>query len=500
LSGSYSLKTYYESAGLPAIPKWAEEVTMPFKPFEHQIGDLNHLAQFTRSGLWSEPGVGKTLSMQAYGIWLVGQKNRVIYIMPPVLTGQFMNSFLSTYQGIDKKISITKLEGTPKKREEMFNNWSKSKYPDILVMSYRMFVQYQDLLKTKRYNCVVVDEATIVKSPSSQIHKAVKQFAGNVDKDSNGVVLVTGTPVETNVTDAYGLIAILNPKRYGSKKAFDRIHCDYAPPCVTKFPLITGYKNLDYLHIGLMALGRRIKKVDVLDLPPRIIQEIPVILKPKHKRLYDKLIDERLAELPDDKVIDLTAQAGIYQAMQRVLMNPEVYTGDKIENQLVDTFDELVSSLSGYKVLVYAWFQGSIEKIKEKYKHLNPATLYGKTQATQRNKQRLEFINNPDCKMMIANPKSGGVGVDGLQTVCSHVIFAEVCPYPGVFQQSIDRLHRSGQGSTVNVYVLVPENTIAVKLRNDLVKKDELQEKVVLDKRTMLSDLKGEGGVNGTLD
>jgi SNF2 family DNA or RNA helicase len=113
----------------------------------------------------------------------------------------------------------------------------------------------------------------------------------------------------------------------------------------------------------------------------------------------------------------------------------------------------------------------------------------------------MKFINDPTCKIIIANPRSGGVGVDGFQDVSSHVVFAEVCPFPGVFQQSIDRLHRTGQqAESVNVYILVPSGTISVKLRNDLVKKDYQQELAVRDKRAVLTELMGGSGISGSLD
>jgi hypothetical protein len=62
-------------------------------------------------------------------------------------------------------------------------------------------------------------------------------------------------------------------------------------------------------------------------------------------------------------------------------------------------------------------------------------------------------------------------------------------------------LHRTGQkAEAVNVYILVPAGTIAVKLRNDLIKKDYQQELAVQDKRAVLTALMGEGGIRGSLD
>jgi hypothetical protein len=81
------------------------------------------------------------------------------------------------------------------------------------------------------------------------------------------------------------------------------------------------------------------------------------------------------------------------------------------------------------------------------------------------------------------------------------VAFAETCPIPGAVDQAIGRLHRTGQQQeTINVYMFTPMKTVAVKLRNDLVKKEHTANSAVRDKKTLLSDLMGEEGLQGRLE
>jgi SNF2 family DNA or RNA helicase len=493
-----TLADYFRSAKLPIIAPFSEKVVMTRTPFAHQIEDLAHLAQFTRAGLFNEPGTGKTMPVQAYGLWLVGQGNKVVLVMPPILTTQFLGSLAASFIGYEQFASAAILNGTPKKREELIASWAGN-WPDLLILSNRMFVDYHHELQEQHgYTCVVVDEATSVKTPSSQLHNAVLTFGGNHREDSNGIVLMTGSPVDTNVDDSYGLIAIITPDRYGSKRMFDRLHCVYNP--YSAFKQVIAYQNYEVLNTSLFAQGRRVKKVDVSDLPPRLITELPITLSRPHRELYNRIVEERIAEI-GEKVLDMTEQSAIYQGMQRLILNPEDFTDKEFDNEVLLTLDQLLDTLDGKKVVIYAWFQSSVEKLKLRYKHLNPATLYGKTLANRREQEKMKFINDPTCKIIIANPRSGGVGVDGFQDVSSHVVFAEVCPFPGVFQQSIDRLHRTGQqAESVNVYILVPSGTISVKLRNDLVKKDYQQELAVRDKRAVLTELMGGSGISGSLD
>ena len=141
--------------------------------------------------------------------------------------------------------------------------------------------------------------------------------------------------------------------------------------------------------------------------------------------------------------------------------------------------------------MLFSWYKQSIDKLKIHLKKYNPAIINGSVTAKAREKAKESFIIDPKCKVMIANPLSGGVGIDGWQKVCSYIIFVEVCPFPGAFEQAVGRLERSGQTETVNVYLLVPSGTISVKLRNDLIRKEGDANQAVRDKKTLLAEMLG---------
>ena len=64
-------------------------------------------------------------------------------------------------------------------------------------------------------------------------------------------------------------------------------------------------------------------------------------------------------------------------------------------------------------------------------------------------------------------------GIDGFQDVCSDVAFAEFSHTPNAHRQAEDRLHRSGQKSSVTSYYLVAPGTVdmdAVEVLDDRAK------------------------------
>jgi len=71
--------------------------------------------------------------------------------------------------------------------------------------------------------------------------------------------------------------------------------------------------------------------------------------------------------------------------------------------------------------------------------------------------------------------------------------------YRGLARPATD-LHRTGQTESVNIYLLVPLHTVAVRLSNNLVRRDEEANRVARDKRSFLRDLMGEDGIQGSPD
>jgi SNF2 family DNA or RNA helicase len=305
------------------------------------------------------------------------------------------------------------------------------------------------------------------------------------------LILATGTPTKTNVEDAYGLIKLLDEQVYGSKANFDWEHCMLLEGA--KYRKVIEYKNLDKLHKSLFARARRMTKQQVFkEMPKRVTTFIDVTLSKPHKVLYDKLVDERMLEL-EDTLIDVTTQQALYQMTQRILLSPDKFTDKPIAvNQLFVEIDEIVEELQGRKLVIFAWYKQSCTSLMQRYANLNPVLINGVTTSGEREQVRKTFINDPDCKLFIANWNSGGEGLDGLQYVSSHVVFAEVCPHPGAYEQAVSRLERSGQTESVNVYILVPKGTIAVKLKKDLLRKDYLTNEVIKDKKVLLRELRGD--------
>ena len=87
------------------------------------------------------------------------------------------------------------------------------------------------------------------------------------------------------------------------------------------------------------------------------------------------------------------------------------------------------------------------------------------------------------CKIFLGNIQAAGVGIDGLQAVCSNVAFVELCWSPADLDQAQSRLHRLGQKSSVNVYYLLANGTIDTVMAETLEARGNAL-RVVVDGKT----------------
>ena len=98
---------------------------------------------------------------------------------------------------------------------------------------------------------------------------------------------------------------------------------------------------------------------------------------------------------------------------------------------------------------------------------------------SQKEKNVERFVNDSKCRVMVAQFRSAGYGLDGLQHVCNHAFYAEPCQQPRDFHQSVARLARTGQTKPVQVYIGMAQGTLQVRAFNNLLNNDELVNTVI---------------------
>jgi len=495
----YTLHDVLSAAGFKAKPAHKRVQLLQHKPRPSQLKILKAALKNARYGDFSDPGCGKSLTSYLYLTAVMMNGRKAIAVMPPGLTEQYLEKY---YEAIDVEaagISTSLLNQTPVHRQKLYAKWNKEGWPDLLVMGYQMFLREgAKYLRGKGYNTFVADEAHSLKTASSKTHKLFKIFLK--DLEAPRVLLMTGTPMPTTPECAYGVVSILSPVAYKSKAQFDRKHL--VKTQMGNFRVTVGYKNLDTLSENLYVNAQRVTKEEVLTLKKPNVIPIDVNMATSHKKLYRKLLDERMLEFDGDIVPAIQSQTLRRYAMQ-VASNPNAYSDKPIQGNTLPRLDAILDSLgvvkfnksqvSGgtkqlTKVMIFAWYKDTITMLAEHLAHLNPAIIDG-SHDTNTNKKI--FIEDDTCRVVIVQPRSGGVGLDGMQNVCHNVVFFEPVTSPGEFDQAASRLIRSGQKKVVNVYVFNIRGTVFTRAIRVMLGRAEDVKTVVLKIGDLMKEVLG---------
>lgn len=475
----YSLAKYFEEAQVDVIPPWFSEIPVqhpvyeePLQPRWHQVTGLNLAFASMRSALYDEQGTGKTLISQGFCIWQAAVDNGCICLMPPVLLGQYRDSLLGSFPGIDKHVKIEIYRGDKKKRKKLMASWANDNWPGIVLMSYEMFRKEHMLFS--HYEALVMDEARPIGNPDNKTSQAIEQFMGNFgDKYA---MIMNGTPARTDLSGLYGYVKFISPEIYRSRMHFNTKHIVFKKLRVTvdaermrDVQVIDHFVNTEELYANLYHNARRVEKQEVMELPLKNLIPYKFELEEDHYDLYRQFVEQKLLVFEDNTILDgINSSALRNSAMQAVIHTDMLQL--KSESAVFAAIDAILEGLDldKTKVFLLGHYRKTIEALAERYSNYNPAVIYGGTGNNEKEKDK--FLKDPSCRMAIANYESGGVGLN-LQDVCHTAIVVEPTGVTGAFDQAVDRLHRSGQKRQVNIYLLMPKGTVYISVVASMTKR-----------------------------
>lgn len=497
-SDGYTLEDFLLAARVPRPAPFARFLKMAFVPRQDQVVGLNRTLANMRFGLFDDPGVGKTVQMQAHAMQMVSEGNKVLLLMPPVLLGQFIESLCETFTEPHRYFNWHVLNQGPAHRQTLFALWEKQGWPEMLLMSYEMFVLLTRIPKggkgrpemahilRENYRIVTCDEGHKLCGHDTYLHEQLSWHCGEADEAM--LMIATGTPMPTSPLNAYGIIQLLNPKAYSNFNQFERLHAVYErirlkePRMFGKKKVefinkLSGFRGQEQIRQNLYAYGRRVIKEQVLSLKEPTIREVPVVLGEDHMKLYKRLEKERILEFQGQIIAGGINDQRLRQALLRIVTNPEAFIapGKMIYNAVLDSVHNLIDSHGnalpmddGFpnKVILFCNLRPTAAWLKACFSTFNPIVLNGDT--PDKDRARRQFNDDPTCRMLIANPESAGFGLN-FQKVSRLAIFVEPTSVPGEFKQAMERIYRNGQDGVCEIYILRASGTIAPRATKEML-------------------------------
>ncbi len=541
-----TLEQFYRSAGVQQVPAFSPYVQLSRQPFASQRRALTLALAHDRWGIYDETGGGKTTPAQAAALYYIGFGNRALVLTLPILLQQFKEDLFADFKGIDKYVRCHILSEDPDGRRKLFDQWAESNgWPEVLVMTYEMFATGTDwvaaagpdgeplrkaatakpskfgpmrpepgpiikvrgtpvwqVVQMAGYNVVITDETQKIRGTDGIMFKRVLEYVGRPDEGKVAYFPLTGTPQYTSPLDAYSLIKLTNPDAYESWYHFERKHALYQKirlknPIkgkggkeIRQLKKLVGYQRLEELSRNLYRRASRTMKSDIPELAglrAPVIRPVPVELHPKHVELYRRLAEERFLELGDGEIITAMQEQELRQKILQIITCPELFCaeGDAPPNYVVDTCLDLMKDvIDDRKVILFANFRNSVESLKRHFDPFNPAVIYGGMSPAARDRERRKFLEDPECKVLLANAEAAGAGLN-LQFVSHTVVFVEPTSIPGRFKQAMDRVVRPGQEYECMVYIIKALGTVAPEAIKEMLRRDTDIAEVNRDRKSL---------------
>ena len=420
---------------------------MKLRPYQDEAADF--LYERNRAMILAPVGAGKTAitltamqDMLANGVvkrFLVLAPKRVCTDVWPVEQPKWAPN-----------VPLAVAVGTPKQRRAALASKAQ-----IVVSNYDNIQWLAE--QALDFDGIVFDELTRLKNPSGTRFKALMKVLDPM------VVRwgLTGSFTSNGLEDVFGQCKIVDQGLLGrSKGAFMQQY----------FVLINKDFGEWAPRVGSLAgVMERIKPATyVLDagdykdkLPPMHVVEVRCDLDDREP--YEKM-------KKDFQALDVTAiNAGVVTGKLQQMASGFVYDTRRTASEIPGRFDSTQTAV---------WFSSHkfdrLEELLDENQHANTIIVYQYQEELAELKRRFSVVtldddraierwNDGKVRLLAVHPKSAGHGLN-LQFGGCHMVFLSLPWSLELYEQTVGRLHRSGQAHAVWVYVMMTNKTIDEKI------------------------------------
>lgn len=437
--------------------------------FVHQINTITKISGDHPVALFDEQGLGKTKMIIA-GLTEDIKDNLidcVLVVCKKTLLKMWENE-IETHCHL-RYINLT---GSARERRRYFTTFSH-----FYIINYESLVQEEEmiaeLLQFKKF-AIVLDESHKIKNPESNITQVMFRLKNYSKKN----LIVTGTSIPNKPEDLWSQFYFLD-----GGKLLGRNFNNFKKQFGVNISMGKNEISEDKLKLLEERIKdfviRRLKKDAIPNMPKKYFHERFVSLSGKQKEMYNSLRKELYIEIENmsgESILDKSEN--ILKRLLRltqIASNPKLidssYSEDPAKFILLDKLvKEIVNR--GEKVIIWTSFVNNIITLRNRYSRYNSLTIYGKMKIEERNKAVKWFQEDPDYKVLVANPTAAKEGLT--LTTANNAIYVDRTFNLVDYLQSQDRIHRISQKRTCNIFIIIAKNTVDEYINELLMKKNEI--------------------------
>lgn len=386
------------------------------------------------------------------------------------------------------RIHVATGDDKPKQRLKILNDSG-----DIWVINRENTKWLVDQFKDNwPFDCVIFDESSSFKNPSSQRFKAIKTVLPQVRRS----YILTGTPSPNGYHDLWAQIYLLDRG--------ERLHKNITAYRTHYFNhhMVQTWHEYEIKQGAPEAINKKLQDIcismkaeDYLELPDLIIDDIPVQLTVKARKQYKEFERDAVLELIEEE----RAKGYITASSAGVLTNKLLqFCGGAVYDEnggvqdfhtcKMEAFSELIEQLNGKPVLVFYSYRHELSRLKKllakNFKHLRVREF--KTVQDQKD------WNDKKIDVLLAHPASTAYGLN-LQKGGNHIIWFSLNWSLELYQQANKRLHRQGQDQAVIIHRLLVKGSKDEDVAKALEGKGDVQQALIDSLKAKIDEVKKAG-------
>jgi SNF2 family DNA or RNA helicase len=475
---------------------------MEFKKelYPHQLDIFKRAQKGGPLALLWEMGTGKTggvINILRYWYNSCGKIQKTLILSPIVTLYNWYDEFKIWSNINSNRIKVIDVSG--KKRVKLLESYTKEEC--IIIMNWEALQNDTvfDLLNKWKPEILIGDELHTIKSYKSKRAKKAVKLSDKVRENDGVVYGLTGTAILNSIQDVYMQYRFLDGGKLFGRNFFVfrnyymidenagwKAKRNYFPKWVPRPEKFSEMTNKIY------QISSRVTKGDCLKhLPPLVKIRHTVTLSREQEKYYKEMkndfitfIENKKKEIKDAVVAQLAVTKAL--RLQQIVSGHLKTESGKIltieKNPRLDALSDLVQELvDNHKIIIWCCFVHDYEAIgklldKLKIKHV---FITGQMTMPQKKEAMEDFRKKKDVRIVVANRKAGGIGINLVEASYS-IVYSRNFSL-GDELQSEARNHRGGSEihDKVTKVDLVARETIDEQVLNALQEKQDISNKII---------------------
>lgn len=431
-----------------------------------------------------------------------GALQRTLILSPLVTLFNWKNEF-NIHSNISEK-DVVVLDESSKRVAKFIKEASDDSglmltRPKIFIVNYEALTSEKFLLAVQEWapEIMVLDESHYVKNPTAKRSKIVTKLADNAKRR----YLLTGTPILNNIKDIYQQYRILDGgKTFG--KNFHVFMSTYMEDENRAWSNKPGYfpkwtartDKFAELTEKMYKKAYRVTKKEVLkDLPPFIETSRHVTLGVEQRKYYEQLKRDFVAFVKEKRgELEQSGAVVAQQAVTKLLRLMQITTGyvttedgtDIVieKNPRMDECKALVEDLYlDHKIIIWCSFIQNYKMLSRMLDSIGVKHVFitGQQNLKQKEESMHQFRTDPDVRVVVANRKAAGIGINLVEADYS-IVYSRNFSF-GEEVQADARNHRGGSQmhEKITKINLLAKGTICEMAYEAVKNKQSLSERII---------------------